>query len=132
MTFIGIILIISLIWLVFGNRINAWIRNWMMGMAEDRMRRMMGMPTRKEERRRKKQRRQRRDNGNAYGPGYGTPPTHDDGPVIPREYAEDVEYVDMPAYSDETEINGSGSDNRSETVFNESQVEDAEYVEIKQ
>lgn len=53
------------------------------------------------------------------------------GPVIPREYAEDVEYTETRYYSAETRTDTSTKGGRK-AVKVESQVSDAEYVEIKQ
>ena len=50
-------------------------------------------------------------------------------PLIPKEYAVDVEFVEIKDYSSATVI---GEDNSGrQQVYNESQVSDAEYVMIK-
>lgn len=52
-----------------------------------------------------------------------------DEPLIPKEYAEDVEFVETISYS-ETTIGASSSDGRN-TVYHESQVSDVEWEEIR-
>ena len=55
--------------------------------------------------------------------------TRHDGPIIPKEYAEDVEFVETIDYS-ETVI--AASDRKGNTtVYHESQVTDVEWEEIK-
>lgn len=49
----------------------------------------------------------------------------DNGPIIPREYAEDVEFTEIRSYSEEREI---GEDRIVSSV--EEQVSDAEIIEI--
>jgi len=52
-------------------------------------------------------------------------------PIIPKEYAEDVEFVETIDYS-ETEIRTDGKPGRaSSSSYQESQVSDAEWEEIK-
>lgn len=57
------------------------------------------------------------------------------GPIIPKEYAEDVEFVEIREYaSSQTVIEGSpssGAKRRKGTVKSESQVSDAEIIEIR-
>lgn len=50
------------------------------------------------------------------------------GPVIPKEYAEDVEFTEIRSYSEESVIAGDGGEVR---YASESQVSDAEILEIK-
>lgn len=52
-------------------------------------------------------------------------PRTSDGPIIPREYAEDVEFTEIRSYSEESEI---GEDRIVSSV--EEQVSDAEIIEI--
>lgn len=139
--FFGVLLVIfillALLWPYVSKWIGPVVQRWMVGRFEDQMRRMAGMPTRKEERKmRKKAEKQRRAAGEADGwsafrnrrssaPGPGAKP------IIPKEYAEDVEFVEVKSYSEQTEIKvedtGSGS-----RIVEESQIEDAEYIEIKE
>ena len=58
MGFFGTLFIIFLVLFLLGPLLRRWvaplIQNWMMGRMEDHMRRMAGMPTRKEEKRARK------------------------------------------------------------------------------
>lgn len=96
---------------------------------EDMVRRMTGMPSRKEEKRQRKQtqeRRQRPRRGNARGDG-----THvhtGEGVAMMRRYAEDVEYTETREYSESVTFDGDSVHARKE--WRESQVSDAEYTII--
>lgn len=50
------------------------------------------------------------------------------GPIIPKEYAEDVEFTEIREFQDTTIIEESAAGTR---VYHESQVSDVEFVEIK-
>ena len=97
--------------------------------AEDMVRKMAGMPSRKEEER---QRKQQRDNSYSRTGlrcrQYAS--NEEDCIRSMQEYAEDVEFTETKEYS-ESEIleNESRSERR---VYREEQVSDAEYIEIKE
>lgn len=136
MTTIAIIIIVILVVSLFGDRISAWIRGFMARRAEDAMRRMMGMPSRKEEQRARRRaekaaRSGKTDQSARYAGRQSTRSgnTSNNGPIIPKEYAEDVEYVEIKSYSESTEIHADPK--KGETIYHESQVEEAEYIEIK-
>lgn len=105
-----------------------YVARWMQHRTEDTLRRMMGMPSRKEEQKARKQAEKRTRNASSRGarksgrryPGSGY------GHIIPPEYAEDVEYTEYKEYSHtHTDINTDiGS-------YMESQVEDVEYKEVR-
>ena len=96
MTFIIIVLLIVVFW----PWITKWIKGFLSRRAEDAIRRMMGMPSRKEEqRRRKEQEKEQRHNtytDNAYS---RTERSHEaarrDAVKAMKEYAVDVEYVEI-------------------------------------
>lgn len=125
MTFIAIILLIIIVWLVFGESIKRALYGFIARKAEDSLRRSMGMPPRKEQ---KKKRSQRRENSSGRSTG-----RHASGrpgePVIPKEYAEDVEYVEIKSYSEDTVIREDAS-GRQTVVESESQIEEAEVISI--
>ena len=86
------------------------------------MRRAYGMPPRDKER--KSERRQ-----SSTPPPYGRRRTYrSNEPLIPKEYAEDVAFTEVHSYSEETEIGPKGD---STAVRTESQVSDAEIIEIR-
>lgn len=137
-TAVGIILIVILALILLWPLLNRWLgpllQRWIAGKMEDRFRRMMGMPTRKEERKAAKQwkKQQQKDGaqasaygGTAYGPASRGRSRR---PIIPKEYAEDVEFVEIKEYSSDVEI---GIKEDGTTFIKEEQVEDAEYIEIK-
>ena len=129
--FIAIILLVIL-WPAIMRAVAPYIQNWIMGRVEDRFRKMAGMPTRKEEKRAAKQRAKNggraaeafrkasRSSRGAHGP-------HD--PIIPKEYAEDVDFVEIKTFS-HTEVVAESKDGNEQLVY-ESQVEDVEFIEIK-
>lgn len=141
-TFFGILIIIFLVLLLFGRYLGPLVQKWMMGKMEDRFRRMAGMPTRKEERKMRREAMKNAAKGNPHaqsgsrrksGGGMNTNETrHPHSPIIPKEYAEDVEFVEIKSYSEEIRIEGEDtSKKKKEKVVYESQVEDAEFTEIK-
>ena len=123
-----IILIVVFFWLIWP-AISRWLKRKAMEKAEDYMRSSMGMPPRDKSRKKGKDtysgqqgtysQRQRR---NPFGPDkYGNEP------IIPKEYAEDVEYTETKDYSSDERY-------RKETsreTYHESQISDAEWTEIK-
>ncbi len=111
--------------MLFGDKISQWFRTFMAHRTEDAIRKMMGMPTRKEER--KARRNAEKNAGRSYAAGHsGRERENDDSPLIPKEYAEDVEFYEIRDYSaTETII----KDERGHTVYHESQVEEAVVIE---
>lgn len=124
--------IIILLILVFGvpyiwRFAKPYIIRWAQRRTENYFRRAMGMPP--------------RDRQNSYSAATGGSSDRastrrqyarrnhhpDSGPVIPKEYAEDVEFTEIRTFSDEHTIldGGDVSYNR------ESQVSDAEIIEIR-
>ncbi len=100
--------------------------------AEDALRRMMGMPSRKEERRRARDAERgekpgRRNNSDANG--FTQRGASMSVAAVMRQYAEDVEYTEYHEYSSE-EIIGEGVRVKTHREYHESQISDAEYVEI--
>ena len=129
---------------VFWNPIMRWLKRQAANKAEDYLRQATGMPPRPGSRRERKMRReeekQRRNNNgnNAYGGQYSSSSReygrshrnygYDDEPIIPKEYAEDVEFVETKDYSNEEKTDSSAN---STTQYNESQISDVEWTEIK-
>lgn len=128
MQFLGILFIVFLLIALFGDRISRWFNGFMQRRAEDALRRMMGMPSRKEERKARK--RAERESGKNFDSRADSRSRDSrrgsDGHIIPPEYAEDVEFTEFRDFSASTQSSG-GTD----VEYHESQVEEAEYVEIK-
>lgn len=138
MSLLIIILIILLLW-VAGPWISRWIRSYAMGKMEDWGRRQMGMPTRAEEKRARKAREkeEKAKSGKQGGwrerfrqqstRGRGGDPAADIRMM--KEYAVDVEYVEIHEYS-ETIVFEQDKAGKREKIVLESQVSDAEYIVI--
>ncbi len=131
----GIALIIFLLILLLWPTIMKWVGRFMARRAEDYLRKATGMPPRPGSRQaRKESRRTSATGGSRHsssrqtqsGYGYYDP----DGPIIPKEYAEDVEFVETKDYS-ETTIGSFDDSRRTTTFYRESQVSDVEWEEIK-
>ncbi len=140
MTLIIILIILFLIWLIFGNRIRQWLARLVANRTEDYIRKATGMPPRPGSREARRQQRAT-DEASRQGKSRGTYANYSSSrrrrtnrvnpnePLIPKEYAEDVEFVETISYS-QTTIGISESDSRH-TVYHESQVSDVEWEEIK-
>lgn len=127
-----IILILLVVVLPYVYRwLRPYIYRWMQRRAENYMRRAMGMPPRGKERKeeRSQGRSRSRDESRGRSRGYGQRAyASSDEPLIPKEYAEDVSFTEMHSYSEDTVI---GEDGGHVKVKVESQVSDAEIIEIK-
>ena len=100
--------------------------------VEDYLRSATGMPPReKKKKSRNPCRRQEEDDGAST---YGTPRPHyggrrADAPIIPNESARDGEYTGVKCYSCAAEIRDDGD---NVAYRSQEQVEDAEWIEIKE
>lgn len=105
---------------------------WVQHRTEDYLRRQMGMPPRDKSRTRSQQRQQRYSSSGGYSSdAYGSRNRsrgYSSGPLIPKEYAVDVEYTEIRSYSSEEAI---ASDGKKVSYVVESQVSEAEIIEIK-
>ncbi|MDE7097136.1 MAG: hypothetical protein K2O47_06555, partial [Muribaculaceae bacterium] len=93
------------------------------------MRRAMGMPPRDRSQSRSNRKESRQSSGYSTrrnGSGAQTRRSYS-GPLIPKEYAVDVEYTEIRSYSTEETI---ASDGKHISYSVESQVSDAEIIEI--
>ena len=125
-----LILVVLFLWLIWP-AISRWLKRKAMERAEDYMRRSMGMPPRDKKRKNdtynasgSSQSYSQRTRRNPFGQErYGA-----DEPLIPKEYAEDVEFTETKDYS-ATEI----KEQPAKTVenYHESQISDAEWTEVK-
>lgn len=129
----GIIPLLRIVW-------QRWVQPWLLRRAankmEDYLRAATGMPPREETRSRKTSSRQSsRENSGGRRTAHSA--YQSSGPLIPREYAVDVEFVETKEYSATVEITGeeSGGHHKgrrsASRVTIESQVSDVEYTEIK-
>lgn len=136
----GIILVIVFLLIVAGPMLSRFfgpmLQRWLMGKMEDRMRRMAGMPTRKEERRARRRERSRRASGASRfaRAAAGRRATASDdferrrasAADALRSYAEDVEFIEVKSYSEEVTISASHTKDSKKFKIEE-QVEDADF-----
>lgn len=123
-----LILIVAFFWLL-GPAIMRWLKRKAMERTEDYLRQSMGMPPR-EKKKKGRDKRQQEDQDSYY---YRTHqragnPYYRKGPVIPSEYAEDVEYIETIDYSGKEYTERI---HRHIEIHYERQVSDAEWTEIK-
>ena len=130
---LGILILVVLFFWLLWPTISRWLKRKAMERAEDYMRASMGMPPR-DKKKKKKSGANSTEEGNTYyyqrkrrNP-FG-PDRYTDEPIIPKEYAEDVEFVETKDYSS-TESRMNHGDKKVET-YHESQISDAEFTEIK-
>lgn len=124
--------LLVLIILIFGapyiwRLIRPYFYRWMQRRTEDYIRKAMGMPPhggqKKDTGRSGKSSRQSSSYGRSYRRGKGVYAES----VIPKEYAEDVEFTEIKTFSDQQTIADDG-----EIIYrSESQVSDAEIIEIR-
>ena len=123
-----LILVVIFFWIVWP-WISKWLKRKAMEKAEDYMRVQMGMPPRDKKNRKSQQKSQtQREYYSQTGNSQYTSRGYRKGPIIPKEYAEDVEFTETKDFSSTESINkGKG---KVET-YHESQVSDAEWTEVK-
>lgn len=124
-----LILIVIFFWLIWPT-ISRWLKRKAMERAEDYMRSTMGMPPRDKSKKRSggynsndSKETYNRRRKNPYGHE-----TNTNEPLIPKEYAEDVEFTETIDYSS-TEFRSEHKGGSEE--FHESQISDVEWTEIK-
>lgn len=103
-----------------------YLQRWAARRAEAMIRRAMGMPPRSDSKRRTHTKDR---NGSGSGEAFHSRSGADRGPIIPKEYAVDVDYTEIHSYSEESVI--SGNPDGGVTYATEQQVTDAEILEIK-
>lgn len=125
-----LILIVVFFWLIWP-LISRWLKRKAMERAEDYMRKSMGMPPRDKKKKNQSDNTSQTQGGYYYQRQRRNPFGQDrygNEPLIPKEYAEDVEFTETKDYSS-TESNGKTGE-KIET-YHESQVSDAEWTEVK-
>ena len=126
-----LILIVVFFWLIWPV-ISRWLKRKAMERAEDYMRSTMGMPPR-DRKKNKNNQYQDQNSDRSYYSGrtrrnpFG-PDRYTNEPIIPKEYAEDVEFTETKDFS-ATEYEHR-TDKKIEN-YHESQISDAEWTEIK-
>ena len=124
-----LILIVIFFWLIWP-MISRWLKRKAVEKAEDYMRSSMGMPPR--DKRRKAERGARYgDEDRYYSRSHTQSKERNDRerrPIIPKEYAEDVEFTETKDYSSR-EKEKTTSDKIEN--YHESQISDVEWTEVK-
>lgn len=126
--FLLILILIFILWPLMREPVSRWFSGFMARRTEDMMRRMMGMPSRKEEKRQNKKRKERasasqkktgRDSGKALKPHPAE---------MMKSVAEDVVFTEIKEFESRTIIESDGENTR---IVVEEQITDVEYTEIK-
>lgn len=126
-----LILIVVFFWLVWP-AISRWLKRKALQRAEDYMRASMGMPPRDKKNK-------ARDKFNSYSSSRGSysgnkrrnpfgADRYSNEPIIPKEYAEDVEFTETKDFSETEHFR---HDTSTGETYHESQISDAEFIEIK-
>lgn len=105
------------------------IHRWMARRMENFIRKAAGMPPRDKNERRREQREQRHNERQNTRHAYRTYGKGE--PIIPKEYAEDVEFTETVRYSSDKDVASDGTRRASERTSAETQVSDAEWEEIR-
>ena len=144
MKFLVFILILISLWLIFGRAIRAWIQRRAEEKLADFLRAQMGMPSAKEQRKAQKAaEKAARRNGESSG-SYWTRPAQprqprylSGSPIIPKEYAVDVEFTEIREFQQTTILdsaaakeNSSSTSSHRKRTKEEGQVSDVEYTDI--
>ena len=136
--FFGIIIVVIFLMMVLGPALRRLLgpvfQKWVLGKMEDNMRRMAGMPTRKEEKKARKRAQKRAKSGaeefrKAAAGSRGRNRTGSASSAL-QSCAEDVEYTEIKTYSAEVDIATDPTTGKEKIVIEE-QIEDAEFIEIK-
>lgn len=144
MKFLVFILILISLWLIFGRPIRAWIQRRAEEKLADFLRAQMGMPSAKEQRKAQKAaEKAARRNGTSSGSYWTRPaqPRHprypSESPIIPKEYAVDVEFTEIREFQQTTILDSASSQSNSSSasshrkrIKEEGQVSDVEYTDI--
>jgi hypothetical protein len=116
----GTLLVIIILLVIFWNPIKHWLQKRMIR----RMEKYMGGMGAQQDKNSSANRR------NSDGSSRRRQQPREDAAHIMHEVAEDVEFVEVKEYSEETEITGEGR-NRERRIYREEQISDAEYTIVK-
>lgn len=121
------IIILILCWPLYRGLVAQFMHN----RAEDFIRKAAGMPSRKKEKKMRKAaeaaRRHRQQYGERDEERYSNSPFATPSHIVPKEYAEDVEFEEIKSTESTTTFSSDSNGN----FRYEHQVEDAEFTEIK-
>jgi len=114
-----ILFLLFLLWPRIMRALRPVIHRWMARRMENFIRKAAGMPQIEQ---RHNERQNARHAYRTYGKGE---------PIIPKEYAEDVEFTETVRYSSDKDVASDGTRRASERTSAETQVSDAEWEEIR-
>lgn len=120
-----IIILLILISILFWPWIKRWIAQLIARRTEDMIRKMAGMPSRKEEE--KMQRNKKKSQNNPYYSQH-KPQNSQTPHQAMQQYAEDIEFTEFKNFSSSTVID---EDPYKTQTWNETQITDVEFTEIK-
>lgn len=130
MTALIIIIILIFAWPYIWRWLQPYFYRWMQHRAEDYVRKSMGMPPRDRGGSKARTRTSGSSGFKSSSQSYrGSRHSYDEGSIIPKEYAEDVEFTEIRSYSSDS--SSIASDGDTVRYREESQVSDAEIIEIK-
>lgn len=128
MTALIVIILFIILWPRIWRWLSPYLARWAQRRTEDYLRRSMGMPPRDKSRGKKSDKESSRQQSSG-GSGFSFRSRRKASePLIPKEYAEDVSFTEIRSYSEDTRMESDGEGVRFRT---ESQVSDAEILEIK-
>ncbi len=125
-----IFLVLFLLWPSIVRLLRPMIQRWMLRRVENVMRRATGIPPRDTERKKSTKRKSRQKNPD-WQKSASSSSGHQKEPIIPREYAVDVEFTETVSYSAEETIGPDGHHTERVSFRRETQVSDVEWEEIK-
>lgn len=117
-----------ILWNLLKGPVSRWIRRFIAHRTEDILRKMMGMPTRKEEQRSRKRARKQSRKGGARNGAYNQKQKRRHPAALMKTVAEDVDFIEITEFESHTVIEDDGQRVR---IKIEEQISDAEYVEIR-
>ncbi|MCH5239194.1 MAG: hypothetical protein J1F38_03135 [Muribaculaceae bacterium] len=127
---LGILILVVLFFWIVWPFIARWLKRKAIERAEDYMRASMGMPPRDKKS-------SKRDNNYSESQTFYQRERKNpressksrNNPIIPKEYAEDVEFTEIIEFSEETIISKKNKENIN--IYHESQISDVEWTEVK-
>ena len=122
-TLLVILLIVIVIWIA-GPYIKALFERWLMRRLQKSFFKAAGIPDPEKERKKQNKNKKKDTHGSSRHRHQRT----QDEPIIPRDYAEDVEFTEYKEYTTETTIDESVSHLH---IHEEEQVSDVQFTEIK-
>ena len=133
---LGILILIVLFFWVCWPAISKWLKRKAMERMENYMRQAMGMPPRPKKKKNSRSSSHPETEFNESGAAHNdsfyyrsrrnSSQSHPRSQsIIPKEYAEDVEFVEIKEFSSHSHSKATGE------TYNESQISDAEWTEIK-